>query len=77
MLVVYLVFFIRSIIVLYNFISNKIQNRDVEKNEGKDLVKEKKKEIKEAEKKDGEKEFDKKEIVKIVKKQKIVISNVN
>lgn len=77
MLVVYLVFFIRSIIVLYNFISNKIQNRDVEKNEGKDVVKEKKKEIKEAEKKDGETEFDKKEIVKIVKKQKIVISNVN
>lgn len=65
MLVVYLVFFIRSIIVLYNFISNKIQNRDVEKNEGKDLVKEKKKEIKEAEKKDGEKEFDKKEKLSI------------
>lgn len=66
MLVVYLASLIRSIIALHNLINNKIQNRDAERNEGKDLSKEKekkekeKKDEKEGEKKDG-KEADKKE----------------
>ena len=61
MLVVYLASLIRSIVALHNLISNKIQNRDAEKNEGKDVTKEKKKdkEGKEGEKKDAEKEKDK------------------
>ena len=64
MLVVYLASLIRSIIALHNLINNKIQNRDAERNEGKDLSKEKKekekKEEKDSEKKDG-KDADKKE----------------
>ncbi|KAK7114050.1 26S proteasome non-ATPase regulatory subunit 7-like [Littorina saxatilis] len=44
MLVVYLASLIRSIIALHNLIDNKIQNRDAEKNEGKDPKKEKKEE---------------------------------
>jgi len=44
MLVVYLASLIRSVIALHNLIDNKIQNRDAEKNEGKDPKKEKKEE---------------------------------
>ena len=36
MLVVYIAALIRSIIALHNLINNKIQNRDAEKNEGKE-----------------------------------------
>lgn len=57
MLVVYLASLIRSIIALHNLINNKIQNRDAEKNEGKDLSKEKK-EKKEKDDKDSEKDKD-------------------
>ncbi|KAL4235362.1 26S proteasome non-ATPase regulatory subunit 7 [Mactra antiquata] len=61
MLVVYLASLIRSIIALHNLINNKIQNRDAERNEGKDLSKEKeKKEKKDAKEKDT-KNSDKKE----------------
>ncbi|KAK3803312.1 hypothetical protein RRG08_021510 [Elysia crispata] len=42
MSVVYLASLVRSIMALHNLINNKVQNRDAEKNEGKDLVKEKK-----------------------------------
>jgi len=59
MLVVYLASLIRSIIALHNLINNKIQNRDAEKNEGKDSIKEKeKKDKKEKEEKDGDKDKD-------------------
>ncbi|KAL5022606.1 hypothetical protein ScPMuIL_001761 [Solemya velum] len=66
MLVVYLASLIRSIIALHNLISNKINNRDAEKNEGKEKEKDKKKEKddKESEKdkdKNKEKDKDKKE----------------
>ncbi|XP_013391039.1 26S proteasome non-ATPase regulatory subunit 7-like [Lingula anatina] len=56
MLVLYLSSMIRSIIALHNLINNKLQNRDAEKNEGKDSKDEKKdKEKKEGEGKDADK----------------------
>merc|ERR1711894_93127 len=64
MLVVYLASLIRSIIALHNLISNKIQNRDAEKSEGKD-TKKKEKDDKDSEKKDTEtKEGEKKDATK-------------
>ena len=75
MLVVYLASLIRSIIALHNLINNKIQNRDAEKNEGKDPIKEKKekekkeKEEKEKEEKDGEKKDSEKDKGKTTKKK--------
>ncbi|KAJ8303542.1 hypothetical protein KUTeg_019938 [Tegillarca granosa] len=64
MLVVYLASLIRSIIALHNLISNKIQNRDAEKSEGKD-TKKKDKDEKDSEKKDNEtKEGEKKDATK-------------
>ncbi|KAH9502999.1 proteasome regulatory particle subunit [Bulinus truncatus] len=42
MSVVYLASLVRSIMALHNLINNKVQNRDAEKNEGKEPVKEKK-----------------------------------
>lgn len=54
MLVVYLASLIRSIIALHNLINNKIQNSDLEKNEGKPLVdKDKKKDDDKKDKKDS------------------------
>ena len=64
MLVVYLASLIRSVIALHNLINNKIQNRDAEKNEGKDLSKEKK-EKKEDKEKEAGKDGDKKEKEKV------------
>ncbi|XP_067651416.1 26S proteasome non-ATPase regulatory subunit 7-like [Haliotis asinina] len=62
MLVVYLASLIRSIIALHNLINNKIQNRDAEKNEGKDpKEKKEKKEDKDKEDKDKTKDADKKD----------------
>lgn len=59
MLVVYLASLIRSIIALHNLINNKIQNRDAEKNEGKDpKEKKEKKEDKDKEDKDKDKTKD-------------------
>ncbi|XP_780015.1 26S proteasome non-ATPase regulatory subunit 7 [Strongylocentrotus purpuratus] len=54
MLVVYLASLIRSILALHNLINNKIQNRDLEKQEGK-----KKEEKKDEKKEDKEKKDDK------------------
>ncbi|XP_050395624.1 26S proteasome non-ATPase regulatory subunit 7 [Patella vulgata] len=57
MLVVYVASLIRSIIALHNLINNKIQNRDAEKNEGKDPKDKEKKEKKDdKDKKDGKDE---------------------
>ncbi|KAI8790329.1 26S proteasome non-ATPase regulatory subunit 7-like [Biomphalaria glabrata] len=67
MSVVYLASLVRSIMALHNLINNKVQNRDAEKNEGKEPIKEKKAEEKpgdSGDKKDGK---DKKNI-KDVKK---------
>lgn len=58
MLVVYLSSLVRSIIALHNLIDNKLQNRDAEKNEGKDTKDKKEKEKKE-EKGEGDKKDDK------------------
>ena len=61
MLVVYVAALIRSIIALHNLINNKIQNRDAEKNEGKEkeTSKDKKDEKKEKDSKKDEKEGEK------------------
>jgi len=61
MSVVYLASLVRSIMALHNLINNKVQNRDAEKNEGKEPAKEKKEEksagdSNEKEKKDNTKE---------------------
>ncbi len=65
MLVVYLAALIRSIIALHNLINNKLQNRDAEKNEGKDLKDKDKKKSAEKDSKekgqDKEKDSDKKD----------------
>ena len=42
-LVIYIAALVRSIIALHNLINNKLQNRDVERSEGKDTLKEKRK----------------------------------
>lgn len=60
MLVVYLAALIRSIIALHNLINNKVQNRDAEKNEGKEKEPKDKKKEETKDKGDG----DKKEAVK-------------
>merc|ERR1712126_79316 len=54
MLVVYLASLIRCIIALHNLISNKLFNRDAEKNEGKEKEEKKKKAIEESKKKKEE-----------------------
>lgn len=59
MLVVYLASLIRSVIALHNLINNKIQNRDLEKSEGKPI--DKKKEEKDGDKKDKKDEKSDKE----------------
>ena len=56
MLVVYLASLIRSVIALHNLINNKIQNRDAEKNEGKDSKDKEKDKKEKKEDKDGDKE---------------------
>ncbi|XP_005091269.1 26S proteasome non-ATPase regulatory subunit 7 [Aplysia californica] len=61
MSVVYLASLVRSIMALHNLINNKVQNRDAEKNEGKDSSKEKKDKEKADEKSTGEGDKDKKE----------------
>ena len=62
MLVIYVASLIRSIIALHNLINNKIQNRDLEKQEGKPADKDKKKDEKDKKDKDaGEKKDDKKD----------------
>ncbi|XP_033754338.1 26S proteasome non-ATPase regulatory subunit 7-like [Pecten maximus] len=58
MLVVYLASLIRSVIALHNLIGNKLQNREAEKSEVKDLSKEKKEK---KEKEEKEKDSDKKD----------------
>lgn len=55
MLVVYLASLIRSIIALHNLINNKVQNRDAEKNEGKEKEPKDKKKEETKEKGDGDK----------------------
>ncbi|OWF48012.1 26S proteasome non-ATPase regulatory subunit 7-like [Mizuhopecten yessoensis] len=60
MLVVYLASLIRSVIALHNLIGNKLQNREAEKSEVKDLSKEKKEKEKK-EKEEKEKDSDKKD----------------
>jgi len=54
MLVVYLASLIRCIIALHNLISNKLSNRDAEKNEGKEKEEKKKKALEESKKKKEE-----------------------
>jgi 26S proteasome regulatory subunit N8 len=66
MLVVYLASLIRSIIALHNLINNKVQNRDAEKNEGKEKEPKDKKKDETKEKGDG----DKKEAAKTADAQK-------
>ncbi|XP_059168864.1 26S proteasome non-ATPase regulatory subunit 7-like [Physella acuta] len=61
MSVVYLASLVRSIMALHNLINNKVQNRDAEKNEGKDPNKEKKDKEKAEEKTSGDSEKDKKD----------------
>lgn len=61
MLVVYLASLIRSIIALHNLINNKIQNRDAERNEGKEILKDKEKKEKKDEKDKDAKTTDKKD----------------
>lgn len=60
MLVVYLASLIRSVIALHNLIGNKLQNREAEKTEVKDLSKDKKEKEKK-EKEEKEKDSDKKD----------------
>lgn len=55
MLVVYLAALIRSIIALHNLINNKVQNRDAEKNEGKEKEPKDKKKEETKDKGDGDK----------------------
>jgi len=62
MSVVYLASLVRSIMALHNLINNKVQNRDAEKNEGKDTSKEKRDKEKVDEKPSvGNKDKDKKD----------------
>ncbi|XP_072024175.1 26S proteasome non-ATPase regulatory subunit 7-like [Amphiura filiformis] len=72
MLVIYVASLIRSIIALHNLINNKIQNRDLEKQEGKsdkDKKKDDKDKSKDGDKKDGDKK-DKKDDKKKDEKKK-------
>ncbi|XP_064640117.1 26S proteasome non-ATPase regulatory subunit 7-like [Lineus longissimus] len=72
MLVVYLASLIRSVIALHNLINNKIQNRDTEKNEGKDKKTEDKdkKDKDSKDKKDAKAAGDKEEKSKDTKEKK-------